>query len=62
MSEELEPRTGIDLDTTDVIGIRVAVDAMIGNLRKQRTSREIALAITKLQEAKFWLIEHSANE
>jgi hypothetical protein len=31
---------------------------IIDDLKKSRNSREKALAITKLEEARFWLIQH----
>lgn len=35
----------------------IALDDILGALKGQRGSREIALAITKLQECLFWLKE-----
>lgn len=62
MDETLRQQTStIDLETADRIGVRVALQAMITNLRRERSSRECALAITKLQEALFWLVEESAQ-
>lgn len=34
------------------------LQVLIDELKKERNSREKALAITKLEEARFWLIQH----
>lgn len=57
---EDEGSTEIELETCDLTELRIAIEAMITNLRGpagKPASRATALAVTKLQEAKFWLGE-----
>lgn len=55
-----------DLMQMEITGDKDEARFLIREIRKalqqNRTSREIALAITKLQEAEFWLEEASFGE
>lgn len=53
-------RTTIEVvgELNDVSIARAVLDKMVEELRKAGASRELSLAITKLQEARLWLGEH----
>lgn len=48
--------------TDDATVLRTIITEMIVSLRNGRKSRERSLAITKLQEAAFWMLQDLANE
>lgn len=55
-----EPKTVLDLSTIETSEVRFVIQELIKNLRGptgKPSSRERALAVTKLQEAAFWLGE-----
>lgn len=55
-----EGKYSIDIDNADPPELRYVLEEVINNLlgpEKKAKSREYALAVTKLQEARFWLAE-----
>lgn len=62
MEEQLTgPMMPLDINDNPV-NLRVIIAEMLKALRETKTpSREKSLAITKLQEAQFWLMQHSAQ-
>lgn len=61
MEERTHP---IEISATDLVGLRVISMEVVRALAAADApkSRERSLAITKLQEAGFWLMEASARE
>lgn len=58
MPETVSPVT-VTYEFSDASQCRCAIEAMVGALNGGPKSREISLAITKLQEAFMWLDEHN---
>ena len=52
-----ERPASIDIDTHDLPTIHLALSIMLDGMNKGPKSRERALVITKLQEAKMWATE-----
>jgi hypothetical protein len=48
--------------TDDATVLRTIITEMMVSLRKGRKSRERSMAITKLEEARMWLVQDLANE
>ena len=62
MNEQIEQQQVSFEITDDPIILRLIIIDMVKALRETKTpSREKSLAITKLQEAQFWLMQHSAE-
>lgn len=54
-------KSTIDIEAADLSGVKVALTGCLTALRKQLSSRELALAATKVQEARMWIEEHQAK-
>lgn len=61
MNEPVTPNVpethSVDVSTGDQTACRVVLQEMVKGLRSGKQSREVSLAITKLQEAEMWLME-----
>jgi hypothetical protein len=62
MSEApIESKTNLEI-TSDFTTTKTILDELIAAHRKAPSSRERALVITKLQEARMWTLEAQAQE
>lgn len=57
-SEQTTEHVVEGFETTDTTIIKIHVQEMVKNLRNCAKTRELAVAITKLQEGIMWIDEH----
>jgi hypothetical protein len=56
-----EPKTNLEI-TDDLTDTKIILDGLIEAHKNGRKTRERSLVITKLQEARMWVLEAQATE